>query len=284
LSYEQYRPGGFRVLPEVVKNLLIINGIMFLLSMMLDAKFGIDLNHELGLHMPGGNDFRPWQLITYMFMHGSFQHIFFNMFALWMFGSAMENYWTPGRFLIYYLITGIGAGTIQWLVFYLDQKVVLDALSAYCEHPGMDSFKALIEQGNIQIVAGTEAETYFHDFVSRYDGLMSAGNPKQALQVTVDFVEWYKGYLLNLPVVVGASGAVFGLLLAYGMTFPNTTIYLYFAIPIKAKYFVILYGVLELFMGLRDSGEDNVAHFAHLGGMLFGFLLILYWKKKHRYY
>lgn len=257
---------------------------MFLLTKVLEAKFGVDLNNQLGLHIPGSEDFRPWQLITYMFMHGSIEHIFFNMFALWMFGSAMENFWAPGRFLLYYLITGMGAGTIQWLVFYLDQKEVLDALGQYALSPGMDAFKSLIEQGNIQIVAGTESETMFHEFVSRYDSLMVAENPKQALQVTVDFVDWYRGYILNLPVVVGASGAVFGLLLAYGMTFPNTTIYLYFAIPVKAKYFVMLYGALELFMGIRNGGEDNVAHFAHLGGMLFGILLILYWKRKGRYY
>jgi membrane associated rhomboid family serine protease len=268
----------------VVKNILIINGIMFLLTVVLESKFGIDLNGKLGLHIPGSDEFRPWQLITYMFMHGSFEHIFFNMFALWMFGSAMENYWAPGRFLLYYLITGIGAGTIQWLVFYIDQKAVLDALSAYAQNPGIEAFKNLIQQGNIQIVAGTETETYFHQFVSRYDTLMAADNPKQALQVSVEFVDWYKGYLLNLPVVVGASGAVFGLLLAYGMTFPNTTIYLYFAIPIKAKYFVILYGALELFLGLKSGGSDNVAHFAHLGGMLYGILLILYWRRKERFF
>jgi membrane associated rhomboid family serine protease len=256
---------------------------MFLLSMVLEAKFGIQLNQHLGLHMPAAEDFRPWQLLTYMFMHGNFQHLFFNMFALWMFGSAMENWWGPKRFLIFYLFTGIGAGTIQWLVFYIEQKEVLDALAAYSHQPGLDAFKSLIETGNVQIVAGTESETRFHEFVSRYDTLMAAENPKQALQVTVEFVDWYRSYLYNLPVVVGASGAVFGLLLAYGMTFPDTWIYLYFAIPIKAKYFVILYGIAELTMGLYDSG-DNVAHFAHLGGMLFGILLILYWKKKRRYY
>jgi membrane associated rhomboid family serine protease len=283
VSYDQYKPSGFRLLPDVVKNLLIINGIMFLLSMVLEAKFGIQLNQHLGLHMPAAEDFRPWQLLTYMFMHGNFQHLFFNMFALWMFGSAMENWWGPKRFLIFYLFTGIGAGTIQWLVFYIEQKEVLDALAAYSHQPGLDAFKSLIETGNVQIVAGTESETRFHEFVSRYDTLMAAENPKQALQVTVEFVDWYRSYLYNLPVVVGASGAVFGLLLAYGMTFPDTWIYLYFAIPIKAKYFVILYGIAELTMGLYDSG-DNVAHFAHLGGMLFGILLILYWKKKRRYY
>ena len=218
-----YRPSRFSFLPIVVKNLLIINGLLFFATVVFQ-QMGIDLIHELGLFFPYSEYFRPYQLVTHMFMHGNFNHLLFNMLALWMFGSPMENYWGPQRFLTYYFATGLGAALL---------------------HMGVNAF---------QYHALTEA------------GALSGGFSANAL-----------GQLLYSP-VVGASGAIFGLLLAYGMTFPNQEIYVYFLLPIKAKYFVIIYGVLELVLGITKS-NSAVAHFAHLGGMLFGFLLIRYWRK-----
>ncbi|MBR1513266.1 MAG: rhomboid family intramembrane serine protease [Bacteroidales bacterium] len=222
---EQYSPTGFRVLPPVVKHLLIINALMYLATFTL-SRFNIDLTNILGLHFFKASDFRPYQLITYMFMHGSFGHLFFNMFALWMFGNTLENLWGSQRFLLFYMVCGIGAGLCQELVQYIEFAV---RLSDY----------ATVNTGS-QIIP---MATY-----------------------------------LNMMNTVGASGAIYGLLLAFGMMFPNSMIYLYFLFPIKAKWFVIGYAVIELITGLR--GVDNVAHFAHLGGMLFGLLLILYWRKK----
>jgi len=161
-----------------------------------------------------------------MFMHGSFAHIFFNMFALWMFGNSIENAWGPKRFLIFYMVCGIGAGLIQELVQYIQ----------------------------------------LHDIIEHYQ-YINLG------QKTVTVEEY-----LNMLTTVGASGAVYGILLAFGMMWPNSRIYIYFAIPVKAKWFVIIYGVIELFSGF--SSVDNVAHFAHVGGMLFGLALILYWRYK----
>jgi membrane associated rhomboid family serine protease len=221
---EQYSPTGFRVLPTVVKHLLIINILLFLATFTLE-RFHIDLTNILGLHFFKASDFRIYQFVTYMFMHANFGHLFFNMFALWMFGNTLENIWGSKRFLLFYMVCGIGAGLCQELVQYIEYAT---SLSNY----------ATVNTGS-QIIP------------------MSA--------------------YLNMMNTVGASGAIYGLLLAFGMMFPNSRIYLYFLLPIKAKWFVIGYAVLELIMGI--GGADNVAHFAHLGGMLFGLLLILYWRK-----
>ena len=221
---EQYSPTGFRVLPTVVKHLLIINALMYLATITL-TRFNIDLADFLGLHFFKASDFRIYQLVTYMFMHGNFGHLFFNMFALWMFGNTLENIWGSKRFLLFYIVCGIGAGLCQELVQYIQYATSL----------------------------------------AQYETVNLGGR--------IVSMDTY----LNMMTTVGASGAIYGLLLAFCMMFPNSMIYLYFFIPIKAKWFVIGYAVIELFTGL--TGADNVAHFAHLGGMLFGLILILYWKK-----
>lgn len=222
----QFRPQGFSILPPVVKNLLIINFVFYLATIAFDYVWHVDLAKYLGLHYIGASDFRPYQFVTYMFMHGNFAHIFFNMFALWMFGNSIENAWGPKRFLIFYMVCGIGAGLTQELVQYIQ----------------------------------------LHDLVENYQYVKLNGQ-----SIPVDAY-------LNMLTTVGASGAVYGILLAFGMMWPDSRIYIYFAIPIKAKWFVIIYGLLELFSGF--SSVDNVAHFAHVGGMLWGFLLILYWRHK----
>lgn len=242
---QQYRPSGFSMLPMVVKNLLIINGLFFLSTIALHSAFHIDLVKYLGLHYPRSNDFGVWQLVSYMFMHGGFAHILFNMFALWMFGNVLENVWGPKRFLNYYLITGIGAGLVQIIVAYFRLSSVESGL-----HP--DQIAIVIQEGTAIMQQGK----------NYVDPAMRELN-----------------LIINTP-TVGASGAVFGILLAFGMMFPNSLIYVYFAIPVKAKYFVMIYGAIELYMGFSNNPGDDVAHFAHLGGMIFGFFLIMYWKKK----
>jgi len=221
---EQYSPTGFKVLPTIVKNLLIINVLMFLATFTFE-RFHIDLTDILGLHFFKASDFRIYQLITYMFMHANFGHLFFNMFALWMFGNTLENIWGSKRFLLFYMVCGIGAGLCQELVQYIQ----------------------------------------YANTLANYDTVNTG-------RQIIPMAEY-----LNMMTTVGASGAIYGLLLAFGMMFPDSRIYLYFLFPIKAKWFVIGYAAIELVMGL--GGADNVAHFAHLGGMLFGLLLILYWRK-----
>ncbi len=239
---EQFRPTGFRILPPVVKNLLIINTLFFLGTLAFSGR--IDLNEYLGLHYFTSPMFRPHQLVTYMFMHGGFTHILFNMFALWMFGNVLENVWGPKRFLIYYMVTGIGAGLIQLLVLYFRISSIESALDP-------QTISMVQEKGyNILL----EGKNYADPVLGKLN-------------------------LLINTTTIGASGAVFGILLAFGMMFPNSLIYVYFAIPVKAKYFVMIYGAIELFSGVSGTA-DNVAHFAHLGGMIFGYLLLLYWKKR----
>ena len=194
----QYQPQGFSLLPPAVKHLLIINVLVFGADYVLQRQ-GIYLGNILALFSLQSGNFQLWQPLSYMFMHANLTHIFFNMFNLWMFGAAMENFWGTKRFLVYYLACGIGAGLLYMLL------------------PGMH-------------------------------------------------------------VTVGASAAVYGLLLAFGMTFPNEYIYLYFLMPIKTKWFVTGMIVIELLQGIFYS-YDGVAHFAHLGGMLIGFLLIMWWRK-----
>jgi membrane associated rhomboid family serine protease len=232
-----YRPTSFSQLPEVVKNLLIINGLFFLGTISLD-NLGFDLTQILALHQFQSANFMPHQLITHFFMHANLTHLLLNMFALWMFGKILENVWGGKRFLIYYMFTGLGAAALH-LVF-----------SQYQISELTNDMPGILELAK--------------------KGLYNPGNAN-SLKLT---------QLVATP-TVGASGAVFGILLAFGMLFPNTLLYIYFAIPVKAKYFVIVYGLIEIYSGLSNNPGDNVAHFAHLGGMLFGFLIIKYWQKNN---
>jgi membrane associated rhomboid family serine protease len=281
MSYEQFRPTSFKLLPDVVKNLLILNGLFFLATYALDVRFHIDLTDYLGLHYFEADKFRPWQFITYMFMHGGFGHIALNMFALWMFGSSMENVWGPKRFLSFYIFTGLGAALTHYVVVYFQLAPVVDAINQYIANPDGAALNSFLNNPDLFNIGIDNVQHNFSVFAKQYNDLLLV-NPTEAKQLSIDFMQQYKADFLNAPVVVGASGAVFGLLLAFGMTFPNNIIYVYFAIPMKAKYFVMLYGAIELYNGISNSG-DNVAHFAHLGGMLFGILLILYWRRKTRF-
>lgn len=210
-------------MPPVTKNLLIINVLFFAATFVLQG-YGIDFERWFGLHFFLASDFRFWQFFTYMFMHASLAHIFFNMFALWMFGRIIEQVFGARRFLIYYMVCGVGAGLMQEMVQYI--QFLSSPLSDY------------------------------------------------PLSATAD--------LLNRWTTVGASGAVYGILLAFGMTFPDERMFIIpIPFPIKAKYFVAGYALIELFSVVRGN-NDGVAHMAHLGGMLFGLGLILCWRKPGR--
>jgi membrane associated rhomboid family serine protease len=280
MSIQQYSPQGFSYLPPVVKNLLILNGLFFLATIAFQQAFGIDITSYLGLRYPGSQAFRPYQFITYMFLHGGVSHILFNMFALWMFGYMLENIWGSKRFLIYYLITGIGAALVHYAIFYFEFSPMITYLDSLINSPstmGIMEFRASI-QGQISPYAG-DIFIQYNEFMRVSRQLASNPESQALLESARGFVIDYKQYMLNRPNVIGASGAVFGILLAFGMLFPNVRLYIYFLFPIKAKWFVIFYGLLELYLGFTQS-QSNVAHFAHLGGMIFGFFLIKYWKHK----
>ncbi|MBI4931594.1 MAG: rhomboid family intramembrane serine protease [Bacteroidetes bacterium] len=279
MSFQEYRPTGFNVLPPVIKNLLIINGIFYVATIVFDLKLNIDLADVLGLHYFFSEDFRPYQLVTYMFMHGSFTHIFFNMFALWMFGNVLENVWGAKRFLIYYVVCGLGAALMHYTVHYFEIQPTLHALNDYMLNPSTEKLEGLFASGYIKMTS-PEMVQHLQPFIDEFRKTELLGNTQNTLQTSVDFIIEYKKEFLNAPVVVGASGSIFGLLLAFGMMFPNSMIYMYFLFPVKAKWFVILYGAIELFGAINPSQNDNIAHYAHLGGMLFGFVLIKIWQKR----
>lgn len=189
-------------IPPATKNIIIINALLFLATQLIKT-FNWNI---LDMYYFQMGNFKLYQIITYMFMHANWGHIFFNMFAVFMFGSVLEHFWGAKKFLFFYFFSGIGAAVVQQLIWYLT-----------------GSFGATL----------------------------------------------------------GASGAVFGLLLAYGMMFPNEKlIFIFIPVPIKAKYFIWIYGLMELTLGVANFSGDDVAHFAHLGGMLFGFILLIYWKRK----
>jgi membrane associated rhomboid family serine protease len=234
MRFSGSRQINFNHLPPVIKNLLIINGLMFLTSLVLLNQFGINLSDKLGLHFPTSEKFQPYQIITYMFMHDTsdFFHIIFNMLALWMFGNALENVWGSKRFLIYYLVTGVGAAICHYTIVYFQINDTIHAINDYIANPSLISFDAFSNANGLNL--------HSSDFLGSY-------NPQEALQVSVDQMRQLKTTILNGPNIIGASGAIYGILLAFGVLFPNTEVYIYVPIPIKAKWAVLIFGCIELF-------------------------------------
>lgn len=234
-------------MPPVTKNLIIINVIVWAVEAIF-PKFGNTIINVLGLHLLGAHQFNPIQLITYMFVHASRNpwHLLFNMFSLWMFGSILERIWGSRRYFIFYFVCGIGAAVVQEIVW---------------------------------------LSTWMHDYTSGI-AKMNGITFEHARQIIDEAVKTHDVSFTNAIasfknsfVTIGASGAVYGLLLGYACVFPNQPLYLFFIpVPIKAKYMMIGYGLIEFFLGF--NGGDTIAHFAHLGGMLFGLIFILYWRKK----
>lgn len=242
---------NFRNLPPVTKNLLIINVIIWL-AMTLVRPLGAALETYGALYYFTSDSFIPTQLLTYMFLHANFWHLFFNMFALYMFGNNMERVLGSPKFLFYYLTCGIGAALVQEGVF----AIMVSSYSGIFGEAA-HSLRVLLSHSHV-----TYQEVY-NIGVNPYDP-------------TVKLLS----NLFHTP-TIGASGAIFGILLAFGFMFPNVRIYLLFPpVPMKAKVFVLIYAGVELLLGIYNNQADTVAHFAHLGGMLFGLLLLLYWRKK----
>jgi len=263
-----FRAGGFGGLTPVVKNLLILNVLLFVAMYAVESAFNYDITQNLALFFYKSDFFKPYQFISHMFMHGSFTHLFFNMFALWMFGKAIESVWGAKRFLIYYFVTGLGAAFLHTMANLYSISVIENAEGFFINSPSPEALLTFLHDYFPQISINPE----FIDAWSLYPE-----NPKY-ISDSIELVQNLIIQKMNVP-TVGASGAVFGVLLAFGMMFPNTYLYVYFAIPIKAKYFVMIYGAIELYAGVMNQPGDNIAHFAHLGGMIFGYLLILLWKK-----
>ncbi len=232
-NFQFTRPSNF---PPVIKNLLIINVLIWIAQETLGAN-SFTADNLFALHDIHSVYFKPYQLLTYMFMHGSFEHLLFNMLALWMFGTTLENYWGSKRFLQYYIICGLGAGLLHLGVLYIEMQPAWD-------------------------------------YINRF-------SPEERAQVIYTNNILVMDKAINTA-TVGASGAIFGCLAAFGYLFPNTLIYIYFLFPIKAKWIVLIYGALELSLAIRNSAGDTVAHFAHLGGAITGIIIIFIWNKTNR--
>ena len=236
----QYRPGPFGHLPVVTKNIIIINIIMFLATLAFQTQ-GIDLVRLFGLHYHLASDFKPHQFVTYIFMHGGWTHILFNMFGVYIFGQVLEQVWGPKRYLIFYIVTGLGAALAQYTIMHFEINDFLLQINGEIMRPEISSAD----------------RSYLIDYKYEY---------------------------LNRNVIVGASGSLFGLLGGFGMLFPNRELYLYFFLPIKAKWLVILYGAFEIFSGIQNNPNDKVAHFAHIGGLVVGVILVLIWRKDRSHF
>jgi membrane associated rhomboid family serine protease len=235
----------FNQLPVVTKNIILINILLFIGCMAIPA-----IEEPLTGYYFGCDAFRVWQIITHMFMHGNFTHLFMNMFGVYMFGALLESYWGAKKFLNYYLICGLGAFALHQLINYIEIRHLMSLLPS-------ELVDSVLSEGRNVLMEG---KNFADDTAGKLNIAINVG-------------------------LVGASGCLFGLLIAYGMLFPNSELMLLFLpFPIKARYFVLGYGAIELLLALADRQGDNVAHYAHLGGMLIGYIILKYWQKQGRLY
>ena len=248
-----FRPRPFSILPIVIKNLLIINGLIYLAQFTFENNQSFNIDNFFALHDIHSPYFKPHQLITHLFMHGGLGHLALNMFALWMFGSTLENFWGPKRFLLFYMICGLGAAVLHLGVLYYQNTLMINDLEA------------------LKRSSGDALQSVYYAFIQKYD-------PAHQISDNPDMIAAVK---INAA-TVGASGAVFGCLAAFGYLFPNSLIYIYGLFPLKAKWLVLIYAGVELYSAIENSAGDNVAHWAHLGGALAGVILVWLWNKRNR--
>ena len=255
----------FARLTPMVKNLLHITVAAYLIPSILG--WG-RINAFLGLWHISSPNFQPYQFFTYMFAHGGFMHLLFNMLGLIFLAPLLEQFWGPKKFLTFYLITGIGAGVFYEGVKYAQTIPMKNRMEEYTANPNPDDFAVYMAKYAPQHYNG------LYDFIEYY-----SEHPVEGKRQSISYVEQVYDAVINVP-MVGASGAIYGILMASGMLFPNTQLMLLFPpIPIKAKYFVLILGGFAIYSQLMNSGGDNVAHLAHLGGMLFAFIMIKIWSK-----
>ncbi|OIN57892.1 rhomboid family intramembrane serine protease [Arsenicibacter rosenii] len=253
-------------LSPVVRVILILNVLAFLVT-------GSAVINQFGLHSVLSDDFRPVQLLTHMFLHGGLGHIFSNMIGLLVFGPMLEGVWGSRRFVFFYLFTGLGAAALYLGVNYYEMSHLLEAVDAYRSAPTPENFMSFITDH-----AGSSYDR-IEPFLNSFEA-----NPRDPrfIQESLGFVNTYWLAQVNEP-MVGASGAIFGVIMAFGLLFPNTELILLFPpIPVKAKYMVLFYGAYEIYSGVYRAQADNVAHFAHIGGMLFAFILVKYWGSQRK--
>ncbi len=259
-----------RITP-MVKNILLINLVIFLIQSIMSLPF----SSLFGLRVVFSEEFAPYQFITYMWIHGGFGHILSNMLAVFVFGPMLEQVWGPKRFLTFYLICGIGAGVLYGVADFVEKSDLRRDTEAYLSNPNPEAFSIYILDHkspgyNLPRLADYSDEFYEHPDSESY------------ISQTKEIVKEIYRDITNIP-MVGASGAVFGILMAFALLFPNTQLFLLFPpIPIKAKYLVLFYGLYEVYSEFSRMPGDNVAHLAHLSGMLIAFIVLKFWQKNTR--
>lgn len=271
---QQFRPGRFEVLPLVIKNIIIINVLVFIAQQTFTNSDLLNLEKMFALHTWQSSLFKPWQFLTYMFMHGSISHILFNLLALWMFGSTLENLWGPKRFLTFYIICGMGAALCHMIALFIGNQEFINDLAVLNNNFDAGHFVNFYKAHNLDLMNQDLAP-----FAQEWQ--QNPGNPSYMLDAK-NFCNTILNNRLD-EATLGASGAVFGCLAAFGYLFPNSEIILLpLPIPIKAKWLVLGYAAVEFFSAMQNVAGDNVAHIAHLGGALFGFALVYFWNKTNR--
>lgn len=271
----EIRPTRFDILPTIIQNLIIINALVFLAQNTFSGPTSsFSVEDYFALHAWQSSLFKPWQMVTHMFLHGNFWHILGNMFALWMFGSILENVWGPKRFLLFYILCGVGASVLHLLILsyeFVPMAADLMKLSQMSVSGSADF--------NNAVSAYSKAH---HIQLERIlsENKVSLATPGIRSEI-MELLTTYYNKTINTA-TLGASGAVFGILMAFVYLFPNNYIYIYFLFPVKAKWLGILYFSYELFFALRNTAGDNVARWAHVGGAIVGFVLVYLWSKKER--
>ena len=262
-----------RITP-MVKNILIINAAIYLIQYLFSLPFA----DWLGLRVIFAKDFQPYQFVTYMWVHGGFYHLFGNMFAVFIFGPLLEQVWGSKRFLTFYLICGIGAGVLYGAADFIEKYDLKQDTEAYLANPDPEQFQIFILDHRV-------SERGVQELANFADRFFEDPNDTNLVSQSKLYVRQIYELYSNIP-MVGASGAIFGILMAFAMLFPNTQLFLLFPpIPIKAKYLVLFYGLYEVYSEFNRSAGDNVAHLAHLSGMLIAFILLKYWQKQNgRFY
>lgn len=268
----EFRPSRFEILPLIIKNLLIVNVLFFLAQKTIGLQGLFDMEDFLALHHVRSPLFKPWQLVTHMFLHGNLMHLFGNMFALWMFGSVLENLWGPKRFLTFYFICGIGAALLHLAFLWYDYNSLLQDFMQLKQMPTPTLLAAFYQKWGL--FQDATATNLVNDYLR---------DPSNTLfqDKAVSYISDLTYRAISTP-TLGASGAVFGVLAAFVYLFPNTYIYLYFFVPVKAKWIGLVYFGIEVYYAWQNSEGDNVARWAHIGGAVVGFILVLTWNRKNR--
>ena len=268
----------FRRITPVAKNIIIINVVILLLTWIMESfpmprpLRGISIDELFALRVVFSSEFAPYQFITYMWLHADYIHLFSNMIGVLIFGPMLEQVWGSKRFLIFYLVCGIGAGILYGTVDYIEKIPVKKDMEAYLNNPGPEAFEAFILKHKNPYYFKT------HELAKFSDSFFEDPDDEVLIYQAKGIVKFMYETLATKASMVGASGAVFGILFAFAFLFPNTELYLLFLpIPIKAKYLVFFYGAFELFSEVTRAPDDNVAHLAHLGGMLVAFIILKIW-------